>query len=66
MEESKVIPRPVPPCKECEDRTEKCHTTCERYREYQRERQAYNKAVRKERTKYWGDAFDGRTGEGKA
>ena len=36
------------PCKDCKDRTEKCHGKCERYREWKKE---HEKAMQ-ERAKY--------------
>lgn len=36
------------PCKDCKDRTEKCHGKCERYRGWKEE----NEKVRQERAKY--------------
>ena len=32
------------PCFKCENRTISCHSTCEKYLEYQKERQAENEA----------------------
>lgn len=39
------------PCKDCVDREIGCHSTCEKYINFQREREAYNKKVREARKK---------------
>ena len=53
--------KPKAPCKGCTDRYEKCHSSCEKYQEFRRKQDIYNKVVRKEKTKYWGNDFDGWT-----
>lgn len=52
----KVIPRPVPPCKECETREVGCHATCIRYKHYEKKRKEYNKAVRHEKLRHYPEA----------
>ena len=34
------------PCKDCMDREVGCHSTCEKYIKYQKEKDEYNKKVR--------------------
>lgn len=58
----KQIEKPNAPCKGCGERHEACHDTCEKFQEFRRKKDLYNQVVRKEKTKYWGDDFDGSSG----
>lgn len=35
----------VPPCKDCLDRTVKCHSTCVHYKNYKKEKEAEKKQM---------------------
>ena len=54
----KRIPKPKAPCKNCAERSVRCHETCKRYLTYRKKQDEYNKAVRNEKMKHFPGSDD--------
>lgn len=46
-----IMPKPNPPCKDCPDRVIGCHSTCEKYKAYNVEREKLWYQIRDSRMK---------------
>lgn len=46
------MPKPLPPCKNCENRCYACHSNCKGYKDYKIELDKYNDVVKQEHYNY--------------